>query len=613
MLDGLPVLTDATATGRLQGNRFDLTVESGHVTMESGKEIVLVAGRMSVDDLVTRGAEARFTVQSHSSAQAVVDFTKCQPLAFIPRPGFDVSSLSGDTQISLDLKLPLLRDVSRDQVTARATVDIDNVHIPKIADGIGIDGGAVHFDVTSTGATGGGDVTLNGVAARLNWTARFNGKDLKQQDIVVKGALDDKARARLGLDLDDFMSGPVTATITASSVDGKIGHAHIDADLSRARLYLDAIGWRQPASGATRATFDLDFGEKGAIDIRNLVLLGKGLEVKGAVELNAKGEIVSAVLPKVDLDVAHDLSVTADRGKDGVLTLKLNAGLFDARVLIDQIFTCKASTKGRGIATASGGNRSGTIALEARFTAVKAHRGVNFKDMHISARIKNGLVEDMTMRAHNRDDSALQLTLTAKADRKREVKLTSGDGGAMLRALDLYDAIEGGQLQVNTNLGAPGQAIPVSGRLKLRHFAMSGQSALPRFNKQGHPEASDKPDGQRHFTSLSVPFSVDDRVVHIGHALLKGGSIGVVARGTIDIKEQKIAISGTVIPIYALNSLLSTIPVLGTLLTGGEGEGIFAITFTLSGVLTDPKTTLNPASIFAPGVLRKLFRLDSPR
>lgn len=612
-LNGLPLLSDTAAKGRLQGNRFDLMVESGHVTTKSGKQIGLVAGRMSIDDLVTRGAEARFTVQSHGSAQAIVDFTKYEPLASMAQPGFDVRALRGDTRISLDLKLPLLHDVSRDQVTARAAIDIDNVHIPRIADGVGIDGGAVHFDVTSTGATGGGDVTLNGVTARLNWTARFNGKDLKQQDIVVKGTLDDKARAQLGINLDDFMSGPIMATMTANSVDGKISHAHVSADLSKARLYLTAIGWRRPASGATRATFDLGFGEKGAIDIRNLVLHGKGLEVKGALELNAKGEIVSAALPKVDLDVAHDLSVKADRGKDGVLTLKLNAGLFDARALIDQIFACKTSAKGRGVATAAGVDRSGVIALEARFAAMKAHRGVNLKDTHISARIKSGFVEDMTMRAHNRDDSALQLTLTAKAGRKREVKLTSGNGGAILRGLDLYDAVEGGELQVSANLGAPGQATPASGRLKLRHFAMSGQPTLPRFSKQGHPKTSDKPSGPRHFTSLSVPFSVDDRGVHIEHAVLKGGSIGVAAQGTIDIKEQKIAISGTIIPIYALNSLLSAIPVLGTLLTGGEGEGIFAITFTLSGVLTDPKMTLNPASIFALGVLRKLFQLDSPR
>jgi hypothetical protein len=70
-------------------------------------------------------------------------------------------------------------------------------------------------------------------------------------------------------------------------------------------------------------------------------------------------------------------------------------------------------------------------------------------------------------------------------------------------------------------------------------------------------------------------------------------------------------IAGTLVPAYTLNSVLGNIPVLGNLLLGGEGQGIFAANFRLYGPRDDPKVSVNPLSTLAPGVLRNLF-LFSP-
>ena len=36
-------------------------------------------------------------------------------------------------------------------------------------------------------------------------------------------------------------------------------------------------------------------------------------------------------------------------------------------------------------------------------------------------------------------------------------------------------------------------------------------------------------------------------------------------------------------PAYAVNRILGKIPLLGPILTGGEGEGLLAVTYTMSG------------------------------
>lgn len=68
-------------------------------------------------------------------------------------------------------------------------------------------------------------------------------------------------------------------------------------------------------------------------------------------------------------------------------------------------------------------------------------------------------------------------------------------------------------------------------------------------------------------------------------------------------------------PAYSINRVLGAIPLLGFLLTGGEGEGVLGVTYALSGPIDDPQFSVNPLSVLAPGFLRSLFNLpagDSP-
>ncbi|MDH3596031.1 MAG: hypothetical protein OEM93_14410, partial [Rhodospirillales bacterium] len=66
-------------------------------------------------------------------------------------------------------------------------------------------------------------------------------------------------------------------------------------------------------------------------------------------------------------------------------------------------------------------------------------------------------------------------------------------------------------------------------------------------------------------------------------------------------------LEGTIVPAYTFNRILGAIPILGRILTGGEGEGLFAFTYEMKGALDDPEVSVNPLSALAPGFLRGLF------
>ena len=108
---------------------------------------------------------------------------------------------------------------------------------------------------------------------------------------------------------------------------------------------------------------------------------------------------------------------------------------------------------------------------------------------------------------------------------------------------------------------------------------------------------------------LTLPFSADQRFVRIGDALVQGPEMGASAQGIIRKVDGRMDIGGTIIPAYALNAALSEVPVLGEVLMGGRGQGVFGLNFALQGTMQDPRFVVNPVSAIAPGFLRHLFSI----
>ncbi len=56
-----------------------------------------------------------------------------------------------------------------------------------------------------------------------------------------------------------------------------------------------------------------------------------------------------------------------------------------------------------------------------------------------------------------------------------------------------------------------------------------------------------------------------------------------------------------------INTALSKIPLIGKVLTGGKHEGLWGVSYTVTGPVDKPSIGVNPLSAFTPGILRKLF------
>ena len=86
-------------------------------------------------------------------------------------------------------------------------------------------------------------------------------------------------------------------------------------------------------------------------------------------------------------------------------------------------------------------------------------------------------------------------------------------------------------------------------------------------------------------------------------------SLGLVMDGSIDRKKNVIDMKGEISPMHLVNAIIQKLPIIGSILVGNEGEGMFSIDFTLTGDKDEPKVDSIPLSIIKPRILERAIEL----
>ncbi len=110
------------------------------------------------------------------------------------------------------------------------------------------------------------------------------------------------------------------------------------------------------------------------------------------------------------------------------------------------------------------------------------------------------------------------------------------------------------------------------------------------------------------FDAMELDFALREGSLAVRDARLYGPALGMTGEGDIALNDRQIDFSGTLVPAYTANSLLGDIPLIGDIFVGGEGEGIFALTYQVAGPYEAAQISVNPLSALTPGFLRGIFR-----
>ena len=211
---------------------------------------------------------------------------------------------------------------------------------------------------------------------------------------------------------------------------------------------------------------------------------------------------------------------------------------------------------------------------------------------------------------HGRLPKGGQVELTLKAgERQRLLKVTSDDAGDLLQAMDQTTRIEGGKLELRITLRRQVPTLDAEGRFRIKDFTLLDAPLLARLltvasltgvgNLLGGQGIS--------FDRADLPFTLQPELIAIDKGRISGSQLGLTVRGRIDLDRERLDLDGTIVPIYWLNWALSKLPLVGPFLAGREGEGAFAVTYSVKGPPSDPQISVNPLAVLAPGFIRDLF------
>ncbi|MBF0561121.1 MAG: AsmA-like C-terminal domain-containing protein [Alphaproteobacteria bacterium] len=523
------------------------------------------------------------------------------PLNYASKLGINPSQTGGKAEAHIKLMFPLRSSLPLDKVIVSTDAMLKGFSLKGAVFDRDLSDGMVNMRVTATTLETGGTAALAGVPIRLEWRENFSPGVEPRSHYQVNGKIDDAGRHGLGFDFPplgpESLLGPVQTDLSANiNHDGR-GTFAVRTDLSAAEIRIPPMNWKKPPAVTASANVEGRFAGGALKELsRFTVVTGNGLDVRGKLGLAEAGRLWRIDFDRIRLN-RTDLRGSVIAEPDGAFAIKATGAGFDAFPLLSD-----HTAKGANTAVTPLSLNLTTDRLwvskegfldKARFKATRTGQGWK----HVSLDAVTGT-----------NGSDVTLRLAPKADGAGEFTITSADAGAVLRAFDIYDNLIDGKLDV---AGTVGSDDVYRGNATITEFRVIKAPLLAKLLTMaaltGIPESLTG-DGL-YFTTMVLPFTWDSDKITVAEARAHGLSLGLTAKGEVSLEHDTINLEGTIVPIYSLNSLLGNLPLLGGLLTGEKGGGVFAATYSMSGNTAAPEISVNPLAVLTPGFLRRLFNL----
>ena len=593
---GLSPARKVSGTATLDDRRLVFTPSGGSV-----KSVQATGGSLQITDL---GAPVEWLTVDLSFAgpiQDILETIDAKPLRYAHDIGVDPARVAGRTEVNFHFKLPLLRDLKLDQVQYAVRASLTGAAIAGVAMNRNLTDGDFALEIARPGAHLRGASRFDGVPLSIDADLYFKPTDGARARYRVAMTVDDEQRRRLAFDfLPDRVGGPVGIDLTYWTLDAARATAEAALDLRSANLSFSEAGWKKPAGAPAGAKLVLDLRNEQVTRLRDIEVKAAALDGKFAVALEPETGRIDRVDIRRLVIAEDDVTGSVMRRREGGWQIDLHGPSLDLSHWMKDLHKNNPQQSSGGEGPLEIDARLGRLVVgpqrEMRDVAAKLSReGTDWRAEQIDARFPNG--HRLSLRSANVGD-------------RRDLTFRSDDFGSTLGLLDITDNIVGGQVTVTgQTMDKAGKQV-VAGHIEGTDYSLVRAPlfarilSLPSFSGAGSMLAgSGIP-----FSTLRGDFVYGEDRLTLDNFLAYGGAIGVTSNGVVDLGRDQLDLQGTIVPAYALNSIIGNIPVIGSLLLGGKGQGLFAANYRVTGSAADPQVSVNPLSALAPGFLRRLFQ-----
>ena len=597
-VEGLPALHDADLHVHIVGRDAVVSLGKATADLSPGRKLVLSSGVFEVPDTAPRAPPARVRFKLDGPLQAAVELLRMDRLRDVADAPFEPSTMRGTISAQVTLGMPLKADLPPGSTNYAITLDATNFSADRMIMGHKVEAALLRASATPQGFQLKGDVKIAGTPASFDYR-KTRGE--AEAEIRLQGTLDEAARANLGLDPSNAVGGAVPVRLAGrlATTSDREGRFAIEADLTPAQIDGLLPGWTKPSGKPARATFTL-VTKPQSTRIEDLLIEGAGGGVRGTIDFDASGELLSANFPAYGFADADRASLKVERVPDGALRVVMRGEIYDGRGFVK-------STAGGAAPGPSSKRHAADVDLDMKLGAVVGFNGEALRSLDLKMSRRAGEIRSFGLAAKIGRDATLFGDLRGRGAGHQVVYLDASDAGAFFRFTDVYARMTGGQMSIA--MDPPSAQNPVQqGVLNVHDFTIHDEAQLQRAVTTNGQQQNRR--NEIMFSGMRVEFTRMPGRVGLREGVVRGPLLGGTIDGVVDYARDEMHMRGTLVPLYGPNNLLGQLPLVGLFL-GGEKEGLVGITYEVVGRPGNPVLHINPISALAPGLLRKVFEFPA--
>ncbi len=580
----LPRLYEGVGQLTFLRNRLAVALDSGEVRPRQGGVLEGRGSSFVIPDLTERPMTGEVMVRATGSLEAALSYLDEPPLEVMKKANKPVALGSGEVSADVRIVTPLKRGVKREEITVIADGTVTGVESAEVVPGKVLSAEEFYVAVDDTGVSVSGEGDLSGAPFDGAWTQSFTpGTPGKVEGEVV---LSEAVSQALGVGLPKgTFSGEGRGKIDITLEKGAPPRFVLTSDMAGLGVSLPQLGWRLSQGGTGSLEVEATLG--APVSVERLALSAPGLTAQGSVALNGNGSLRRLSLPVLRTGGWLDgAAVLTGRGANVAPAIRITGNALDMR---------GAPLGG------SGGGGGGPIEVAVNRLQVTDKIAIsNFQGTFSTKRGMNGsFTGAVGGRAPIQGDVVPQNGGTA-------IRIRARDAGDVLKGAGVMQNIEDGTFDL-TLVPVQGRSGEYDGALKIEGTRMQKNPAvvqlLDGISVVGILDQLNGPG--IFFSEVDARFRMTPQQIILTRSSATGPSMGISMDGYANLATGQMDMQGVLSPIYVINGI-------GQLFSR-KGEGLIGFNFNLRGPVADPAVSVNPLSVFTPGMFRDIFRRPPPQ
>jgi hypothetical protein len=584
LLPGLPMMMTDVGSGSFTGHEFSVSGDRAYMTLSPTRRVQASDLAFSIADITPRPiVDASAHAHMTGTADSLADLLMREPLRRQVGFTIDPTTVKGQAEGDLALDLKLGKTARPEDTQFRATGALRDLQLEKFIGDEKLESATASFQGDRETMKIVGDGTVLGAATHIEVNRAAGEEGLA----TVTFALDAAARAKRNLNFSSWLAGTLPVKLKAPLSRTS---AEVEIDLTPAAIDNPVPGVSKPLGKPGKATFIVKPAPEGS-SLSNIAIDLGATIMRGSAQLSADGEIETATITQARIAAGDDFKADVVNSQS-LLKITARGTALDGRVFVKSLFE----------GTPTGQPPAKDLDLDVKMATVTGSNRQAINGLELTAYRRGGEMRLGTLRGRI---GAGAVTATGNGG---EMRLTTTDAGALARFADLYARLEGGNLDLvlrSRGDGSAGQAI-------VTNFVLRDEPAFRQLVAAGRPRASE--DGAAaidpslvRFEKMTASFERAPGRLKIQDGVIYNPNMGLTAQGLIDFEHNEIDVSGSFVPAYTVNTMLTKIPLVGVLLSGGQNDGVFGVSYRVHGPMSGPTLTVNPLSAIAPGILRRIL------